>query len=595
MSAQTATTVAETVKVKINGIEVEAPAGSTILDAAELAQVNIPTLCHHPDLPPTAACGICVVKVKGMPNMIRACCTPLTPGMEVMTQDAEIVQVRRSVLELILSNHPNECLTCQRSGQCELQSLADDFGITHSRLPKRIADVPKDESTKTIVLDSRKCIRCGRCVTVCQETQDVWALCTKHRGIDAIVAPAGDIPLADSPCVRCGQCSAHCPTGAISVYNQTETVWKALMDPKKHCVVQIAPAVRVGIGESFDIAPGTNLTGQLYAALRRMGFDTVFDTNFAADVTIMEEASEFVERFAHGKGEIPLITTCCPAWVDYMEKFESDMIGHFSSAKSPQAMLGALTKSYYAEKMGIDPVNIFMVSVMPCTAKKYEIRRAKDMFASGHPDIDVSITTRELARMFRQSGIEFAELPAEEADSPLGQYTGAGTIFGLTGGVMSAALRTAYHLVTKKELPDNALDFEPLHTLEGVKTLKVDIEGTEVRVAVAHGLRHVSEVMDLVRQAKLAGKEPPFHFIEVMACAGGCVGGGGQFWGVTDKIRKQRAAGLVEEDKTKCKFRRSHENPDVQKLYADYIGAPLSEKAHKLFHTSYIARKQYKR
>ncbi len=576
----------------INGIQVKVEPGTSIYKAAHQAQVKIPTLCYHPDLAPTAACGICIVKVKGAPNMARACTTPVAEGMEITTQDPEIVQVRRAVLEMILSNHPNECLTCLRSGECELQKLAADFGIYDSDLPKINTKRKLDDSTKSIVLDPNKCIRCGRCTQVCQEVQNVWALSTEHRGLDAVIAPAGDIELAESPCVRCGQCSAHCPVGAIYEYNETETVWKAIMDPDMHCIVQIAPAVRVSIGESFGFAPGTNLTGKLYTALRRMGFDQVFDTNFGADVTIMEEASELVDRLKSGNKPIPLITTCCPAWVDFMEKFDSDMIEHFSSCKSPQAIVGALSKSYYAEKAGIPPEKIFMVSIMPCTAKKFEIARSKEMSSSGHQDIDVSITTRELARMLGQAGIEFASLPDEEADSPLGQYTGAGTIFGETGGVMEAALRTGHFLLTGKE--SDALEFEAIHTMEGIKEMSVEIAGTTLRIAVAHGLRHVEEVIHRVRDALEKGEEPPWHFIEVMACPGGCVGGGGQFWGVNDGIRKQRAKGLVADDRAKT-LRRSHENPDVQKLYADFIGKPLSEKAHELFHTHYTPRSQYRR
>ncbi len=422
--------------------------------------------------------------------------------------------------------------------------------------------------------------------------QNVWALSIEHRGLDAVVQPAGDIELAESPCVRCGQCSAHCPVGAIYEYDETEPVWKALMDPDMHCIVQIAPAVRVSIGESFGFAPGKNLTGKLYTALRRMGFDQVFDTNFGADVTIMEEASELVERIKSGKGAIPLITTCCPSWVDFMEKFDADMIEHFSSCKSPQAIVGALSKSYYAEKAGIPVEKIFMVSIMPCTAKKFEIVRAKEMFSSGHQDIDISLTTRELSRMLNQAGIEFASLPDGQADSPLGQYTGAATIFGETGGVMEAALRTAYHMITGNKLQE--LEFESIHTMDGIKELAIEIDGMALRIAVAHGLRHVEEVIDRVRSALEKGEEVPWHFIEVMACPGGCVGGGGQFWGVNDGIRKQRAKGLTEDDRGSA-LRRSHENPDVKKLYAEYIGAPLSEKAHKLFHTHYQPRSQYRR
>ncbi len=576
----------------INGVQVKVEPGTSILKAAHQAQVKIPTLCYHPDLAPTAACGICVVKVKGAANMVRACSMPVGEGMEITTLDPEIVQVRRTVLEMILSNHPNECLTCLRSGECELQNLAEDFGIFNSNLPKVVTERKRDASTKSIVMDGRKCIRCGRCTQVCQEVQNVWALSIEHRGLDAVVQPAGDIELAESPCVRCGQCSAHCPVGAIYEYNQTEEVWRALQDSDMHCVVQIAPAVRVSIGESFGFAPGTNLTGKLYAALRRLGFDQIFDTNFGADVTIMEEASELVERIRHETAPLPLITTCCPSWVDFMEKFDADMIQHFSSCKSPQAIVGALTKSYYAEKTGIPVEKIFMVSIMPCTAKKFEIVREKEMFSSGHQDIDVSITTRELSRMLNQAGVEFAQLPPEEADSPLGRYSGAATIFGETGGVMEAALRTARWMLTGENGDD--LEFEPIHTLEGIKEMSLNIGGMDIRIAVAHGLRHVEEVIDRVRDAIQKGEEIPWHFIEVMACPGGCVGGGGQFWGVNDAIRKRRALGLTEDDRG-CALRRSHENPDVQKLYNDFIGKPLSEKAHKLFHTHYQPRSQYRR
>ena len=581
------------INATINGLPIQVEPGTSILQAAHKAQVKIPTLCHHPDLHPTAACGICVVKVRGAANMMRACSTPVSEGIDIVTLDPEIVSVRRAVLEMILSSHPNECLTCLRNGECELQRLAEDFGIFRSNLPKLVTDMKRDASTKSIVLDPRKCIRCGRCTVVCQEKQNVWALSMKYRGLHSVVAPAGDIELADSPCVRCGQCSAHCPVGAIYEYNQTEDVWKALMDPDKHCIVQIAPAVRVSIGESFGFAPGANLTGKLYAALRRMGFKQIFDTNFGADVTIMEEASELVDRLNNaGSSAIPLITTCCPAWVDFMEKFESDMIDHFSSCKSPQAIVGALTKSYYAERTGIPADRIFMVSIMPCTAKKFEIVRAKEMFASGHQDIDVSITTRELARMLMQAGIEFPSLPDEEADSPLGRYSGAGTIFGETGGVMEAALRTAHFLITGDE--NDRLEFEEIHTLEGVKEMELNVGGNQIRVCVAHGLKNVEDVVDRVRGARLAGEDPPWHFIEVMACPGGCVGGGGQFWGVTDDIRRQRSRGLVQDDRAHD-LRRSHQNPDVKKLYDDYIGKPLGEKAHRLFHTHYVPRSQYRR
>jgi NADH-quinone oxidoreductase subunit G len=512
--------------------------------------------------------------------------------MDITTNDAQLAEVRRTVLKLILSDHPNECLTCGRNGNCELQTIAADFGIRHESFPNLTRDLPKDRSTGSIVLEPRKCIKCGRCVIVCQEYQDVWALAFLERGLETRISPAGEITLAESPCIRCGQCSAHCPTGAIFEYNQTEEVWDMLMDPDLHCIAQVAPAVRVSIGEAFGAEPGTVLTGKLYAALRRMGFDTVFDTNIAADITIMEEASEFVERYTKGTGHLPLITTCCPAWVDFMEKYHSDMIDHFSTCKSPHAILGTLAKTYYAKQAGLDPGKIRMVSIMPCTAKKYEISRSNEMFASGHQDVDVSITTRELSRMVRQAGIDPEVLPDEQADSPLGEYSGAGTIFGVTGGVMEAALRTAYHLITGDEIEQ--LEYHELHGLEGVKELSMHVDGEEVRVAVAHGLRNVEHVLDRIRAAKDADQEPPYHFVEVMACPGGCIGGGGQSWGITDEIRRQRAEGLAQDDR-QSPVRRSHQNPAVKQVYTEFLGQPLGDTSHKLLHTTYEPRPEYRR
>ena len=390
--------------------------------------------------------------------MLRACCTPIEKDMDIITHDEELTEIRRTVLELILSKHPNECLTCARNHFCELQQLTAEFGIREESFPKIEPYVPYDDSTKAITVDRRKCILCGRCVDVCQKTQSVWALSFLERGINARVAPAGDITLNESPCVRCGQCSAHCPTGAIVEHDDTAKVWKALQDPEIHCVIQIAPAVRVAVGDLLGYPPGTNLTHKLYAAFRRLGFDAVFDTNFGADVTIMEEGSEFVERFTKHPNQLPLLTSCCPAWVDFVEKYHHDMVQHLSSCKSPHQIVGALAKTYYAKKMRHAPEKIFVVSIMPCTAKKYEISRCEEMSASGYQDVDVSLTTRELARMIHQSGINFAELVDEEADSILGEYTGAATIFGVTGGVMEAALRTAYYVLTGGKRANIELD-----------------------------------------------------------------------------------------------------------------------------------------
>jgi iron-only hydrogenase group A len=580
------------IKARINSIAVIVPDGSTILDAAVKVQIKIPTLCKHKDLPSTAACGICVVKLKGSSKMLRACCTPIEEGMDIITHDPEIVEVRRTVIELILSRHPNECLTCLRNNNCELQKLAADFGIRRESFPQAIPNLPKDASTGAIVLDPRKCVACGRCIQVCQGMQNVWALSMLERGIDTRISPAGDIKLSDSPCVHCGQCSAHCPTGAIVEHDHTPAVWQALQDESRYCIVQIAPAVRVAIGEAFGEPIGENLTGKLYAALRRMGFKAVFDTNFGADVTIVEEANEFVQRFAHNKGILPLITSCCPSWVDFMEKFHPDMVDHFSSCKSPHQIVGVLTKTYYAKKKKIDPKKLFMVSIMPCTSKKHEIKRSSAMNASGQPDVDVSLTTRELSRMIKQAGIDFSNLPAEEADHVLGEYSGAATIFGATGGVMEAALRTVYDYVTGGKLKN--VEFENVRGLTGVKEGTVPVNGHIVKVAVAHGLSNVAYVINRVREAKAAGTEVPYHFIEVMACPGGCVGGGGQPYGVNDELRKCRGEGLYKEDREKT-LRYSHENPFVKKLYKDFLEKPLSEKAHKLLHNKYVAIPEYKK
>jgi len=576
----------------INGHSVTVAEGTTILEAAEKVQVKIPTLCKHPDLPPTASCGICIVKAKGNNKMLRACCTPIAEGMDIITHDTEIVNVRRSVIELILSKHPNECLTCGRNGNCELQTLAEDFGIRRESYQECVSTISSDTSTGSIVLDPRKCVLCGRCVNVCQNIQDVWALSFVERGIETRISPAGDISLSESPCVRCGQCSAHCPTGAIVENDETQKVWQNIQNPDNYCVVQIAPAVRVAVGEAFGMKPGTNLTKKIYAALKRMGFKAVFDTNFSADVTIVEEATEFVTRFTTAPGSLPLITSCCPAWVDFMEKYHSDLKDNFSTCKSPQAMLGALAKTYFAEKNNIDPKKLFMVSIMPCTAKKYELSRSAEMFASGTQDVDVALTTRELARMIKQAGIDFKNLPDEEPDHLLGDYTGAATIFGVTGGVMEAALRTAYEYVTGGKLKN--IEVQDVRGLAGVKEGVVDVGGHKVKVAVAHGLKNVEYVLSKIRTAKKEGTELPYHFVEVMACPGGCVGGGGQPYGVTDELRKARTEGLYCDDRDQV-IRYSHENPYVKKLYEEFLGKANGEKSHHLLHTNYVARPEYQK
>lgn len=580
------------ITARINQLEVQVPEGTSILDAARRVQVKIPTLCKHKDLLPTASCGLCIVRNKGGGKLLRACCTPLEAGMEISTHDHEIVAVRRSTLELILSNHPQACLTCGRNGECELQTLAADFNIPMESIKRYVKDTPPDCSTGSIILEFQKCIKCGRCIQVCQDMQNVWALSFLDRGINTRMAPAGDITLAESPCVKCGQCSAHCPTGAIVENDETPAVWEALHDREKICVVQIAPSVRVTVGEAFGLPPGSNLTKKLYAALRRLGFKAVFDTNFSADVTIVEEASEFIERFAHKRGALPLITSCCPSWTDFMEKRHYDFIDNFSTAKSPQQMLGVLAKTYYAQKLGLDPAKMFVVSIMPCTAKKYELSRTEEMYASGYKDVDVALTTRELARMLKQSGVDFLNLPDGTADSLLGDYTGAGTIFGATGGVMEAAIRTAYFYATGQKL--DKIELEAVRGLQGVKEGTLNVGGAQVRVAVAHGLANVEQVLERVREARKRGEESPYHFIEVMACPGGCIGGGGQPYGVDNERRKLRIAGLYQDDRDSA-IRCSHENPEVVRVYEDFLGKPLGPRAHELLHTRYTARPLYKR
>lgn len=592
----------EMIKLEVNGVAVEVEKGSNLLQAASKANIKIPTLCYHPDLKPGASCGICVVrqlvpsrtepgKFVPSPKLLRACCTEAVEGMKIVTHDPDIVQVRRTVLELILSNHPNDCLQCPRSGRCELQNIAADFGIRDVPFPKEINHRENDTSTPSLVLNPDKCIKCGRCAEVCQQMQNVWALEFIGRGEKTVMAPVADVKLAESPCIKCGQCSAHCPVGAIYEKDETDKVWDALRDEEKTCLVQIAPAVRVALGEAFGMKPGELSTGKIYAALRRLGFNKVFDTNFSADVTIMEEGTEFIKRFTTG-GKLPLITSCCPAWTDWMEKYAPDFTENFSSAKSPQQMLSALAKSYWAEKNGLTCDKVHVTSIMPCTAKKYEITRDEHMKSTGCQDTDVVLTTRELARMIKAAGIDFMSLPDEPADDLLGSYSGAGTIFGVTGGVIEAALRTAYCLITKEAQPP-AIEFTAVRGMDGVKTATIDINGTAVNIAVAHQMSNVEKVLNEVREDLKNGVKPRYDFIEVMACRGGCVGGGGQPCLATDEVRAARTAGLYTDDE-KSTIRMSHLNPEVQALYKNYLDEPGSEKAEHLLHTDYHKRELYK-
>jgi len=581
------------ITAKIDGKTVQVEEGTTILKAARQAKINIPTLCYNEDLNPTGACGLCVTKVKMGPGfrMMRACTTEIAEGMDIVTRDPELMEVRKTVLELILSNHPQDCLSCVRNQKCELQEMAADFGITRNDFKNINATLPHrlDCTGKGVKIDTSKCINCGRCVQVCQEVQKVNALAALGRGIKTTIAAGGEVDLADSPCVNCGQCAAHCPVGAITEKDSTDKVWDALHDGNKYCIAQCAPAVRVAIGEEFGFPVGRNMTGKMLASLYALGFKGVFDTNTGADFTIMEEGSELVHRIKN-KGVLPLITSCCPAWVNYAEKFAPEILPNVSSAKSPHEMVGAIAKTYYAKKMGIDPKDIVVVSVMPCTAKKQEIDRDENMSSSGYQDVDYVITTRELARMIRQGGVDFAGLEDRKGDDLLAEYTGAATIFGATGGVMEAALRSAYYLVTGTDY--DKVEFKEVRGLKGVKETTVKMDGLAVKAAVINGLGNVQPVLDMVEKAKAEGKELPYHFIEVMACPGGCVTGGGQPYGSTDEVRKLRAKGLYDEDSSAVQ-RCSHHNKAVAQVYKEYLGEPLHGKAHELLHTTYQKRKLY--
>lgn len=575
------------VKLTINNREIEVEEGTTILKAAQSAGFKIPTLCYCDDLKPWASCGICVVKNvdprTGRARMTRACCTAVTPGMNIVTNDQDLYKARRTVLELILSSHPDNCLKCARNQNCELQALAAQFGIRDNPFDKIYRDLPLDESYPEIVLNRKKCISCGRCVTACQEMQGVYAMEYVNRGDKTVIGPVAGVDLAHSPCIKCGQCAVHCPVGAITIRNPIRKVFDKLADKNLTSVASIAPAVRAAIGEEFGMEPGTLTTGKLYAALRAIGFKYVFDTNFAADLTIMEEGNELLERIKSGK-PLPMFTSCCPGWVDYCEKKYPDLIPHLSSCKSPQEMQGAMIKTYFAQKNNLKPEEIYNVSIMPCTAKLYESTR------DGSKNYDQVLTTRELAMLLKEAGIDFANIAEDKADSIMGTYSGAGTIFGVTGGVMEAAVRTAYFLTEKKEL--GPIEYKDVRGLAGTKLAEVTLGGKTLRIMVIHQIGKVDGVLETVRRELAAGKEPSYHFIEVMACRGGCIGGGGQPYGVTDEIRQARTKALYTDDE-KSTIRQSHNNPEIKKIYDDFLGKPLGEKSHELLHTKYEAKDEY--
>ncbi len=577
------------INVIIDGREYSVRKGATILEACKSVGIDIPTLCYLKDINEIGACRMCVVEVKGARSLVAACVYPLDrEGTEILTHSPTVLKSRRMTLELLLSNHDKKCLSCVKSENCEFQKLCKDYGVEDENAYSGSAPRYEiDKSMPHMIRDNNKCVLCRRCVAVCEKNQAVAVIGANERGFNTHIGCAFDLQLDEVACVSCGQCITVCPTGALTEVDDTQKVWDALADPTKHVIVHTAPSIRATLGECFGMPIGSLVTGKMAAALRRLGFDAVYDTNFSADLTIMEEANELIERVQNG-GKLPMITSCSPGWIKFCEHYYPDMLDNLSTCKSPQQMFGAVIKTWYAEKMGIDPKDLFVVSVMPCTAKKFEIGR-DGQSASGYPDTDVSLTTREIARMIKRAGINFTELPDEEFDAPLGIGSGAGTIFGATGGVMEAALRTAVETLTGK--PAENIEFKEVRGTAGIKEAEYDVAGLKVKVAVASGLVNARKVLDMVKSG-----EKDYTFIEIMGCPGGCVNGGGQpiqpasVRNFVD-LKGLRAAALYKDDEN-LPIRKSHENPAIKTIYAEYFGKPGSHKAHEVLHTHYVERKK---
>lgn len=578
----------EMVKLTIDGIQIEVPKGTTVLEAARSANIQIPTLCYLKGINEIGACRMCLVEVKGARNLQASCVYPVADGMEVRTNTKKVREARKVNLELILSNHDRKCLTCVRNENCELQALSKQLGVDDIRYDGERIDYAVDELSPSIVRDPNKCILCRRCVAACRNVQGIGAIGATERGFRTTIEPVFGKSLSEVNCVNCGQCIEACPVGALREKDDTERVWDAINNPDLHVIAQTAPAVRVALGEEFGMPIGTRVTGKMVAALRRLGFDRVFDTDFAADLTIMEEGTELLNRLKNN-GKLPLITSCSPGWIKYCEHNYPEFLDNLSTCKSPHQMMGAVVKSYYAEKHSIDPAKIFVVSIMPCTAKKFEARRP-ELSSTGYPDVDAVLTTRELAKMIKQAGIDFVKLEDEEFDPTLGDSTGAGVIFGATGGVMEAALRTVYELVTGKSIEN--LEINAVRGLDGVKEVEVPLGDITIKAAVAHGTANARALLEKVKSG-----EKEYHFIEVMGCPGGCVTGGGQpivpaQVQMEIDVGKVRAAAIYDEDRS-LPIRKSHENPSVKKVYEEYLGEPNSQKAHELLHTHYTPRRKF--